>query len=60
MIYPPQHPIQKAMADAGVAPGPVLASVSADELMRRYGSLPLVHQPGEKWLYHSGSTSWAC
>ena len=26
-----------------------------DELMKRFGSLPLLHQPGEKWLYHSGS-----
>jgi CubicO group peptidase (beta-lactamase class C family) len=24
-------------------------------MMRRFGGLPLVHQPGERWLYHSGS-----
>ena len=23
--------------------------------MERLGSLPLVHQPGERWLYNSGS-----
>ncbi len=23
--------------------------------MRRYGSLPLVYQPGERWLYNSGT-----
>lgn len=23
--------------------------------MERFGSLPLVHQPGEKWLYNTGS-----
>ena len=23
--------------------------------MKRLGSLPLVHQPGERWLYHTGS-----
>ena len=23
--------------------------------MKRYGSLPLPHQPGEKWMYNSGS-----
>ena len=23
--------------------------------MKRYGSLPLVYQPGERWLYNSGS-----
>ena len=55
MVFPAKYPIQKAMQDAGVAPGPMLASVSADELMKRYGSLPLIHQPGEQWLYHSGS-----
>ena len=43
------------MAEAGVAPGPSLPSVPADELMKRYGSLPLLHQPGEKWLCNSGS-----
>ena len=55
MVFPAQYPIQKAMEDAGVAPGPYLPQVSPDELMRRYGSLPLIHQPGEKWLYDTGS-----
>lgn len=55
MAYPERYPIQKAMAEAGVAPGPVLPSLPPDELMRRFGSLPLIHQPGEAWLYHSGS-----
>jgi CubicO group peptidase (beta-lactamase class C family) len=55
MAPPGRYPIQKAMADAGVAPGPLLASVSPDELMKRFGSLPLIHQPGEQWMYHSGS-----
>jgi CubicO group peptidase (beta-lactamase class C family) len=55
MAFPERYPIQKAMAEAGVAPGPVLPSLPPDELMRRFGSLPLVHQPGEAWLYHSGS-----
>ena len=43
------------MEDAGVAPGPMLPSIAADELMNRYASLPLVHQPGEQWLYNTGS-----
>jgi CubicO group peptidase (beta-lactamase class C family) len=55
MVFPSKYPIQKAMEDAGVAPGPMLPSLPADELMKRYGSLPLVHQPGEQWLYNSGS-----
>jgi CubicO group peptidase (beta-lactamase class C family) len=49
------YPIQKAMAEAGIMPGPNLPPSPPDELMKRLGSLPLVHQPGEKWLYHSGS-----
>jgi CubicO group peptidase (beta-lactamase class C family) len=55
MVFPERHPIQRAMADAGVAPGPLLPTHPPDELMRRYGSLPLVHQPGERWLYDTGS-----
>jgi CubicO group peptidase (beta-lactamase class C family) len=55
MIFPPRYPIQRAMAEAGVGPGPALPAHTPDELMKRFGSLPLVHQPGERWLYDSGS-----
>ena len=55
MVFPPRYPIQQAMAEAGVAPGPALPAHTPDELMKRFGSLPLVHQPGEGWLYDSGS-----
>jgi CubicO group peptidase (beta-lactamase class C family) len=55
MAPPETYPIQKAMAEAGVAPGPNLPALPPDELMKRFGSLPLLHQPGEKWMYHSGS-----
>jgi CubicO group peptidase (beta-lactamase class C family) len=55
MVFPSKYPIQKAMEAAGVAPGFNLPSVPADELMKRYGSLPLLHQPGERWHYNSGS-----
>jgi len=55
MAPPGTYPIQKAMDDAGIAPSANLFAQSADELMKRFGSLPLIHQPGEKWLYHSGS-----
>jgi CubicO group peptidase (beta-lactamase class C family) len=54
-IFPERLPIQRAYAEAGLAPGPVFPSVPPDELMRRYGSLPLVYQPGERWLYNAGS-----
>jgi CubicO group peptidase (beta-lactamase class C family) len=55
MVFPSRYPIQKAMEEEGVAPGANLAAHPPDELMRRYGRLPLIHQPGEKWLYNSGS-----
>jgi len=55
MVFPTRYPIQKAMEEAGVAPGPELPSSPPDEVMRRFGSLPLLHQPGERWLYHSGA-----
>src|SRR4051794_22978593 len=55
MVYPERYPIQKGMIEAGIAPGPNFPNFPPDELMRRYGSLPLLHQPGERWLYNSGS-----
>jgi CubicO group peptidase (beta-lactamase class C family) len=55
MVFPEKYPIKKAMSEAGVAPGPFLPTHEPDELMKRYGSLPLVHQPGERWLYDTGS-----
>ncbi|MGA7910242.1 MAG: serine hydrolase domain-containing protein [Candidatus Dormiibacterota bacterium] len=40
-----------------MAPGPPLPSdrPSPDEYMRRLGSLPLMYQPGERWLYNAGA-----
>ena len=55
MVFPDKYPIQKAMTEAGIAPSARLFTGSADELMQRFGALPLLHQPGEQWLYHSAS-----
>src|SRR5712691_10440911 len=56
IMGPPEvYPIQKAMAEAGLAPGPSLPSLAPDDWMKRFVSLPLLHQPGEKWMYHTGS-----
>ena len=54
-IWPDRYPIQKAVTAIGLAPGPVFPEYPPDDLMRRYGTLPLVHQPGERWLYNAGS-----
>jgi len=55
MVFPFQHPIQHAMVEAGVSPSAELPKHPPDELMKRFGGLPLVHQPGEGWLYNSGA-----
>jgi CubicO group peptidase (beta-lactamase class C family) len=55
MVFPDRYPVQRAIAGAGLAPGQVFPCFPPDELMQRYGSLPLLYQPGERWLYNSGS-----
>jgi CubicO group peptidase (beta-lactamase class C family) len=55
MAPPGAYPIQKALDDSGLASGPRLLELPPDEVMGRFGSLPLLHQPGERWLYDSGS-----
>ena len=49
------YPIQAAMDEAGLMPGPKAPRLTSDEWMARLGGLPLVHQPGERWMYHTGS-----
>jgi CubicO group peptidase (beta-lactamase class C family) len=46
-------PIQKAMDEAGLAPGPDPPAHAPAEWMKRLGRLPLAYQPGEKWMYHT-------
>ena len=48
-------PIQRAMAEAGLSPGPLAPPIPPDEWMKRLGDLPLVYQPGEKWMYDTGA-----
>jgi CubicO group peptidase (beta-lactamase class C family) len=49
------YPIQAAMDEqlVGFVPNPQVAP-EPDEWIRRLGTLPLIHQPGEEWLYHTG------
>jgi len=59
VLAPPDtHPIQKAIGALGIVGfGPPDPSTphDPDEWMRRLGTLPLMHQPGERWLYNTGS-----
>lgn len=54
MVYPFAYPLQFAMEEAGIAPSADLFKGSPDAFMKAVGSLPLAHQPGEDWLYHTG------
>lgn len=54
MSPPGSTPLQRAMAELEVAPGPDAFPHSAEEFMGRIGRLPLAHQPGMRWMYHTG------
>jgi CubicO group peptidase (beta-lactamase class C family) len=58
VIAPPGSlPIQRAMDDLQLgqgAPDPTVFP-APDEWIRRLGTLPLMHQPGEGWMYNTGS-----
>jgi CubicO group peptidase (beta-lactamase class C family) len=51
------QPLFEAMGDLGVGGGPPNPQVppEPDEWIRRMGTLPLLYQPGERWLYDTGS-----
>ena len=56
---PDRYPIQKAIAALGITGfGPPMQSMphDPDEWMRRVATLPLMHQPGERWLYNAGAS----
>jgi CubicO group peptidase (beta-lactamase class C family) len=58
MAPPGMYPIQKAMSGhqiGGDGPPNPSKTPPPDEWLRRLGSLPLMHQPGEKWMYNTGS-----
>jgi CubicO group peptidase (beta-lactamase class C family) len=52
------YPIQKAvnaLQIVGFGPPNISTPHTPDEWIRRLGTLPLMHQPGEKWMYNTGS-----
>ena len=57
VIGPPgaQSPIQKAMADREIMGLKPPTPHAPDAWMKEFGALPLMHQPGERWMYHTGS-----
>jgi len=58
MFAPPDaYPILKAANDLQIGMGPPAPATTPapDEWIRRLGTLPLMHQPGKKWMYNTGS-----
>lgn len=58
MAPPDTYPIQKAVTELELGTlGPPMPSKPPppDEWIRRFGTLPLMHQPGERWMYNAGS-----
>ncbi|MGN6378575.1 MAG: serine hydrolase domain-containing protein [Gaiellales bacterium] len=47
-------PLQAAMFERSVFPGPLVPPMSGDEFVARVAGLPLAFQPGEGWLYDTG------
>ena len=56
ILEPPgTYPIQRAMDELtlmSLSPSP---PHTPDEWLRRLATLPLMYQPGERWMYHTGS-----
>jgi CubicO group peptidase (beta-lactamase class C family) len=58
MMAPPDaSPILSAESEQQIGMGPPSPSSmpAPDEWIRRLGRLPLMHQPGEMWMYNTGS-----
>jgi len=58
VVAPPDtYPILKAANDLHIGMGPPTPAKmpAPDEWIKRLGTLPLMHQPGKKWMYNTGS-----
>jgi CubicO group peptidase (beta-lactamase class C family) len=55
LASPEEYPILQAMIEQKVDVGPYPSTAPGpDAWIRGLGTLPLMHQPGEAWLYHTG------
>jgi CubicO group peptidase (beta-lactamase class C family) len=57
MVFDDTQPIQRAIDEHQLVNGPPVPMTphAPDEWMRRFSALPLMHQPGERWMYNTGS-----
>ena len=55
--FDPPFPIVKAVNELQLVMGPPDPRTphTPDEWIKRFGTLPLMHQPGERWQYNAGS-----
>jgi CubicO group peptidase (beta-lactamase class C family) len=49
-----ETPLSGAISAAGVAPSPVPLQLTPDEFLAALATIPLAHQPGERWMYNMG------
>jgi CubicO group peptidase (beta-lactamase class C family) len=57
MVPPDTYPILKIASEQQIGMGPPSPATmpAPDEWLRLLGQLPLMHQPGEQWVYNTGS-----
>jgi CubicO group peptidase (beta-lactamase class C family) len=58
LAQPDTYPIQRRISElqlVGFGPPDPASPIVPDEWLRRLGTLPLMAQPGEQWLYNTGS-----
>jgi CubicO group peptidase (beta-lactamase class C family) len=57
LVFDPTLPVNKAAEAHHLVLGPPVPMTphAPDEWMRRFGELPLMYHPGERWLYNAGS-----
>jgi CubicO group peptidase (beta-lactamase class C family) len=57
IMEPGDDPIRRVLKELDLLQGPPhpRALPGTDEWIRRVGTLPLVHQPGERWMYDLGT-----
>jgi len=55
--FDPPYPINKAASELQLVMGPPDPRTphDPDEWLRRFGTLPLMYQPGERWQYNAGA-----
>jgi CubicO group peptidase (beta-lactamase class C family) len=53
ILEPGEYPILAAASEQQIVMGPPKPAtpLAPDEWLRRFGTLPLMHQPGETWMY---------